>query len=184
MKEVCCGYPMEALGFRDEFEEHKKKVKELFPYNEAITLCPTCTAYFKEEYGIDAKHITQVLVEKMPKADLGITATYHDPCDLSRAISITEEPRQLLERIGVKLVEMKKARNLSQCCGGGGGILAYDVDMSDRVARNRIEQAKATGASVLTTACATCEQVLKKASKGDIQVRNISDLIWKALKKT
>ncbi|HID32247.1 MAG TPA: FAD-binding protein, partial [bacterium (Candidatus Stahlbacteria)] len=25
MKEVCCGYPMEALGFRDEFEEHKKK---------------------------------------------------------------------------------------------------------------------------------------------------------------
>ncbi|HID32130.1 MAG TPA: 4Fe-4S dicluster domain-containing protein, partial [bacterium (Candidatus Stahlbacteria)] len=85
VKEVCCGYPMEALGFRDEFEAHKKKVKGLFPFNETITLCPTCTAYFREEYGIDARHIVQVLMDKVPKVDLGITATYHDPCDLSRA---------------------------------------------------------------------------------------------------
>ncbi|MEW6685336.1 MAG: FAD-binding and (Fe-S)-binding domain-containing protein [Candidatus Edwardsbacteria bacterium] len=188
-KEVCCGYPMEALGFRKEFEEHKKKMQEIFPHKEAITLCPTCTAYFKEEYGINAKHVLQVILEKLPEAKLGGKVTYHDPCDLSRGAKIIQEPRDILKKLGVELVEMPHSKDLSRCCGGGGGILISDQALSDKIAQERIKQAIATKADTLVTTCATCEQVLKNAATvagqagaGSIIVKNIADLLWKAVR--
>jgi glycolate oxidase len=187
--EICCGYPMEALGFREEFEEHKRKLTELFPYKECITLCPTCTAYFREEYGINARHVLEVFLEKAPETHLDMKVTYHDPCDLSRGIGLYNEPRELLSRLGVEVVEMKQNKNLSRCCGAGGGILMYDPDMADALGKTRVRQAIATGAETLVTACATCEAALKKAAAaldeegaGKVAVRNISDIMWKALK--
>lgn len=188
-KEICCGFPLYALGFREEFEPHRKKFLELFPEKEIVALCPTCTAFLHEEYGKEVKHVTQLILENLPEADLGIKATYHDPCDLCRVANVIEEPREILKKIGVELVEMEKNRKGSQCCGGGGGILMSDPDLSDRLAKIRIKQAVATGAPLLVTPCPTCEQVLKKAaaalgeSEGmNLTVRNISDLLWKALR--
>ena len=189
VQEICCGYPMEALGFREEFEEHKKKLQQLFPHKECITLCPTCTAYFREEYGIDAKHILEVFLDKAPEAGLDMKVTYHDPCDLSRGIGLFDEPRELLKKLGVEVVEMKQSKNLSRCCGAGGGILMYDPDLADNLGKTRVKQAIATGADTLVTACATCEAALKKAASaldeegaGKVAVRNISDIMWKAVK--
>jgi glycolate oxidase len=187
--EVCCGYPMEALGFKEDFKNLKKKLNELLPQKEVITLCPTCTDYLREEYGKDAKHVLQVVAEKLPAGELGGKVTYHDPCDLSRAAKVIDEPRQILKKLGVELVEMARTKDQSMCCGGGGGILMSDAELSDEIAGRRIRQALATGADTLVTACATCEQVLKKGAaavgesgNGSITVRNISDLLWRALR--
>ncbi len=187
--EICCGYPMEALGFTKDFAEHKKKLEKLLPQKEVITLCPTCTDYLREEYDKDAKHVLQVVAEKLPAKKLGGKVTYHDPCDLSRAAKVIDEPREIIKRLGVELVEMGRTKDQSMCCGGGGGILMSDADLSNEIAVRRIEQARATGADTLVTACATCEQVLKKGAmavgqsgNGGMTVRNISDLLWKALK--
>lgn len=189
VEEICCGFPMEALGFRKEFEAHKEKLRKLFPYKECITLCPTCTAYFREEYGINARHVADVFLERAPEADLGLTVTYHDPCDLSRGISLIDEPRELLKKLGVKVVEMKQNRDQSRCCGGGGGVLMSDPALSEGLSMTRMKQAADSGADTLVTACATCEATLKKAASaldeqggGKIAVRDISDVMWKALK--
>jgi len=191
VKEVCCGYPMEALGFAEDFEDHQKKFKELFPFDNAITLCPTCTVYLNEAYKIKAKHAMQVIAEKLPGADLKKLSgkvTYHDPCDLSRGAKITKEPRDIIKQIGLELVEMKYKNNTSRCCGGGGGILVSDNPLSARIAANRIQEALKTKAETIVTACATCEQVLKTAAtaaadKGDgkINVMGLQQMIWKAL---
>ena len=68
-------------------------------------------------------------------------------------------------------------------------MLMSDPDLSDGIALRRIDEALATGAETLVTSCPTCETVLKKAAKaadeagkGRIRVRNIEDLIWKAIK--
>ncbi|MEE8597540.1 MAG: (Fe-S)-binding protein [bacterium] len=187
--EICCGYPLYALGFRKEFAEHKKKFLEIFPEKEIVALCPTCAAYIHEEYGKDVKHITQFILEHLPEKNLGLKATYHDPCDLSRVMNITEEPREILKKLGIELVEMPRNRKTSHCCGGGGGILMSDVNLSDDIAIVRIKQAIETGAPLLITPCPTCEQVLKKAAatvkekgEGDITVKNLSDVVWKALR--
>jgi glycolate oxidase len=193
VKEVCCGYPMEALGFVKDFEEHKKKFKELFPFKTAITLCPTCTVYLKEAYGIDAKHAMQAIAEKLPNATIKKMSgkvTYHDPCDLSRGAKITKEPREIIKMMGLELVEMKFKDNTSRCCGGGGGALVSDKELSDKIAEARIKEAMKTGVDTLVTACATCEQVLmnaasalaeKEKDNGKIKVMGLQQMIWKAL---
>lgn len=187
-EEICCGFPFMALGFRKEFEAWKKKFLELYPEKEIIALCPTCAAFLHEEYGKDVKHVTQKLLEFVPEAKLGIKATYHDPCDLSRVLNIIDEPREILKKIGVEVVEMEKNGKSSYCCGGGGGILMSDAELSDKIGKTRIRQASATGAELLVTPCPTCEQVLKKAAAASgeegnsIKVRNLGELVWQAIK--
>jgi len=192
MKEVCCGYPMEALGFVKDFEAHKKKFKELFPFKTAITLCPTCTVYLREAYGIDAKHAMQAIAERLPKVNMKKTSgkvTYHDPCDLSRGAKVTKEPREIIKQLGLELVEMKFNDNTSRCCGGGGGVLVSDKPLSDVMAEARIKEAVKTGVDTLVTACATCEQVLmnaatayaEKTGNGRIKVMGLQQMVWKAL---
>jgi len=188
-KEICCGFPMEVLGFREEYEEHKKKFKKYFPHENAITLCPTCTVFLNEGHNIDAKHVLQVILEKIPKANLGLKVTYHDPCDFSRGLKIIEEPREILKKLGVEIVEMEHSRENSRCCGGGGGILMTDQKLSDNIAKKRIYEALETEVEILVTSCPTCETVLKKAAQEiseeegkTISVRNIEDIIWMGLK--
>jgi len=188
-KEICCGFPMEVLGFEKEFEQHKEKFLKHFPYKEAITFCPTCTVFLKEGYGVNAKHILQMIAEKIPEAHLGMKVTYHDPCDFSRGLKIIDEPRKILKKLGVEVVEMKQNKEQSRCCGGGGGILMSDQTLSDTIAKKRIQQALETGVDTLVTSCPTCEQVLKKAATDvgahegkTIVVRSIEDIIWEGVK--
>jgi Fe-S oxidoreductase len=187
--EICCGFPMQALGFAEDFEEHKEEFLKAYPQKELIAFCPTCTMFLKEEYGLDVKHAMQAILERLPEADLGMKVTWHDPCDLSRGLGIIEEPRAILRKLGCEVVEMKHHGKESQCCGGGGGILMSDESLSDKIALARIREAVETGADTLVTSCPTCETVLKKAAATinekegtNIVVRNIEDIIWKGLK--
>jgi len=189
VKEICCGFPMEVLGFKDEYEKHKIDFKKQFPYNDAIALCPTCTVFLKEGHKIKAKHVLQVILEKIPKANLGLKVTFHDPCDFSRGLKIIDEPRKILEKLGVEIVEMKNNKENSRCCGGGGGILMTDQELSNDIAKKRIHEALETGVDMLVTSCPTCESTLKKAAQEisekegkTITVRNIEDIIWRGLK--
>ncbi|MDO9537795.1 MAG: (Fe-S)-binding protein [Thermoplasmata archaeon] len=188
-REICCGFPMEVLGFKDDLEKHKGQFKVLFPHKEAITLCPTCTVFLRVGHDVDAKHILQIILDKLPEANLDMKVTFHDPCDFSRGLKIIDEPRQILEKLGVEVVEMKNNKGNSSCCGGGGGLLMSDSKLSDDIALARIRQAIDTGADTVITTCPTCETVLKKAATQikelegkDIVVRNIEDIIWKGLK--
>ena len=58
---------------------------------------------------------------------------YHDPCDLGRHLNIFEPPRNIVKSIpGVTLVEFKNNRLLAKCCGGGGGLKAFNNELSER----------------------------------------------------
>jgi len=188
VKEICCGFPMEVLGFEKELKIHEEKFKKAFPYNEAITFCPTCTVFLKEGYGIQARHVLQEILDKIPQAHLGIKVTYHDPCDFSRGLKILDEPRKILKKLGVEVVEMKQSKGQSRCCGGGGGILMTDQKLSNDIAKKRVYAALETGVDTIVTACPTCETTLKKAASEisesggkTISVKSIEDIIWMGL---
>ena len=186
---LCCGYPMSVLGFKKSLEEYRKRFLDRFQPADVVAFCPSCALFLNEEYGFNAKHVMHAILENLngtypePKVK---KVTYHDPCDMSRGLQVTEEPRQILEKLGYEIVEMKHNRKQSRCCGGGGGILTSDLEMSGDISKSRIEEALDTGAEMLVTACPTCEQVLKKASGAfkdrKLPVKELSDLVWDALK--
>ena len=192
VEETCCGYPLKILGYEDAYKKQKEQFKKMIPQGDVITFCPTCYMFIEEEYEDNNKplHILEVIAEKLKEVDIkpvGGKVAYHDPCHLARGAGIIEPPREILKAIGTELVEMAKSKELTQCCGGGGGIITSDADLSGRMGKARAEQAMAVGAETLTTVCPTCELTLRAgamaAENGSkIKVANMLDLIWKAIK--
>lgn len=117
---------------------------------------------------------------------VSLTVTYHDPCRLGRlgepykhwkgkrvkygrydpptkelrqgTYGIYEAPRTLLNHIkGLKLLEMERNREYGFCCGAGGGAGYTYPAFSAATAKERIEEAAATGARALVTSCPWCE---------------------------
>jgi len=171
--EYCCGFVADALGFEDDFKQIKQKNREVVTYSDFITVCPSCTHYFRTEYSLNPKHVLSVVVEnldklkwKRPRGADGkkLRVTYHDPCDLGRRLKMFDEPRKILQAMGVELVEMKNNRAFSVCCGAGGGILSTDKELSREMAKNRMRQAADTGAEAVVTCCPTCELSLLRGS--------------------
>ncbi|MBN2858688.1 MAG: (Fe-S)-binding protein [Sphaerochaetaceae bacterium] len=97
---------------------------------------------------------------------------------------IYDEPRHILESIpGINLVEMERIREFSYCCGAGGGAPEAYPEYSSWVARERMEEAKATGSQALVTACPWCRTSFTSASRDEdsMQIVDILDLVRKAL---
>jgi len=190
--ETCCGMPFAVLGDKMGFKNQQKKFTESIPdrNQEFIVLCTTCMFFITKKYpDLKAKYVIKEIVERFyDNKDkikrLNIKVTYHDPCNLARGLGMVDEPRWLLREIGAELVEMSSYGKEAQCCGGGGGLLATDNELADRLAEKRINQALETGAEYLATLCPTCELNLKKAALklgGKIKVTNLLDLVWEAL---
>ena len=89
--------------------------------------------------------------------------TYHDPCQLARNGGVMDEPRRVLRALAADFVEMTPNREENWCCGGGGGLVAMgEEDFRMRSSRVKAEQMKATGASVVVTACENCHSQLSE----------------------
>jgi len=110
----------------------------------------------------------------------------HDPIEiLSRGTyGVYEAPRNVLKRIpGLRLVEMERTKEYAWCCGAGGGIKDAYPDFAIWTALERIEEAKAAGASMLVTACPWCERNFNDAlseNGGNIKVCDIVELVQQA----
>lgn len=136
--------------------------------------------------------------------EVPLVVTYHDPCHLGRMsdpyvgqwqgdkllrpsrlkrpgrYGVYDAPRKVISAIpGLKLVEMERIREYSWCCGAGGGVLEADPDFASWTARERIEEALATGADALVTACPWCVNVFTETVEetgADLAVLDLSEL--------
>jgi len=101
------------------------------------------------------------------------------------AFGIYEPPRNVLRAIpGIELVEMERNREGAWCCGAGGGAREAYPDFSNWTARERLEEAAATGAEAIVTACPWCERNFLDASgKGGakLKVLDVIQLVEQAL---
>jgi Fe-S oxidoreductase len=168
--EVCCSYIVGAVGFEDDFECAQARFRQVYgPHleDEILTVCPTCTATLSGEYGLNVKHALVAVAERLQEMDLkplNRRMTYHDPCHLGRMLGVTEEPRQILEALGVEVVEMEHHGIFSTCCGGGGGVLDVDRNLAVEVSKNRVRDAVAVGVDTIVTACPTCQPTLLRGA--------------------
>ncbi len=92
--------------------------------------------------------------------------SFHDPCYLGRHNHVYEAPRDVLDAIpGLKRVEMKRCRDRSFCCGGGGLMLFYEPKQEERMGVVRVRMAAEAGANVIVTACPYCLTNIEDAIK-------------------
>jgi len=62
-------------------------------------------------------------------------------------------------------VEMKRSRDRSFCCGGGGLMLFYEPKEEQRIGVKRVQMAADAGANVIVTACPFCMVNIEDAIK-------------------
>jgi heterodisulfide reductase subunit D len=201
--EKCCGSTLLRLGEKEKAKVLALENLKLFKKANArriVTACAGCYKTLYQDYPkltgekLPVVHVTQLLAElieggKIPLADKAGASkvTYHDPCHLGRHTKMYEWPRRVLMKLpGIELVEMERTKEKSRCCGAGGGLKTLDQALALKVAERRIEDAEATGASILVTSCPFCEQTLREAARrrgGMIGVTDITELIVQRMKK-
>jgi len=120
------------------------------------------------------EHISQVIARGVKSGKIRFTPirtsdkvyTYHDPCYLGRHNQVYDDPRTVLDAIpGLKRVEMKRSRDRSFCCGGGGLMLFYEPKEEERIGVKRVRMAAEAGANVIVTACPFCMENIEDAIK-------------------
>ena len=94
--------------------------------------------------------------------------TYHDPCHLGRYSGIYEEPREVIELLGGKLVEYEKNRENAFCCGGGGGVRANFPDLAKDIAKLK-ESNLPTGSVKIISPCPLCYANIKSVSDKSVE---------------
>ncbi|MDN5205213.1 (Fe-S)-binding protein [Fulvivirgaceae bacterium BMA10] len=199
-EETCTGDPARRAGNEFLFQmQAVANIQVLNGYNikKIVTACPHCFNTIKNEYpelGGDyevihhATYLQQLIDEgkiilKGGGEFKGKRITYHDSCYLGRANNIYEAPRTVLEALDSELVEMKRCRTKGLCCGAGGAQMFKDAESGDKeINIERTEEALATGANIIASACPFCmtmmsDGVKNKEKEDKVKVLDIAELI-------
>ncbi|HLZ81627.1 MAG TPA: (Fe-S)-binding protein, partial [Ktedonobacteraceae bacterium] len=164
-----------------------------------ITACPHCFNTIGNEYpqlggNYEVIHhtvfINKLLAEKkinLPEGFDQRKLTYHDPCYIGRYNDIYDEPRDILKVLNSNdVTEMKRNRNKSFCCGGGGGRAWMEEKIGKRVNQTRVKEALDTGAEVLAAACPFCITMFDDGIKGveaedKMKIEDIAEIVARAI---
>jgi len=202
-EEHCCGYLAYLTGsekFQEFINQNVERFSKYAP-RRIITTCAGCYKTFKElypkhsDFKVEVFHIVEYLDQLIASGKLKFQkpfdkkVIYHDPCDLGRHMNIYEPPRKILQAVpGLTLLEFKENRSLAKCCGGGGGLKAFDNDLSGDIAYRRASEAADLGAEIVVSACPSCKSSfqqaaarLRKEKKGRLKVMDITELVAEAL---
>jgi Fe-S oxidoreductase len=122
----------------------------------------------------------------------GRSITYHDPCYLGRHNKVYEAPRELIGASGATLTEMPRHGNLSFCCGAGGARMWMEEHIGKRINHTRVDEALATGASTVATACPFCRVMVgdgvndrsEAAGRGEVDVRDVANVLLDSIDRS
>ena len=194
VEEWCCGFPLIIAGMG-------QAVKELIEHNVAavrklgaktlVAACPSCFHTWEHTYpevigeplGFEVKHTTQFLEELVTDGQIKLGSfsqpvTYHDPCDLGRTSGIYDAPRNIINAIpGIEFKEMAEVGDYALCCGGGGDVEMADADLVAAVSKRRLQQAQATEAKVILSACQQCKRTLTASTRREKVRMRVLDVV-------
>ncbi len=202
-EEWCCGFPLILAGMGNaikELVEHNVATVRRTGARRLITGCPSCYHTWLHDYprimgeplGFEVQHLSQLLEELIAGGHIKLgeferSVTYHDPCDLGRSSGVYDAPRNVIRSIpGISLTEMEENRRNALCCGGGGDVAMTNEELVDAVGRRRVEQAQATGAQVLLSACQQCKRTLMNAVRQEkvrMRVLDIVELVARVMEE-
>ena len=165
-----------------------------------VVTCPHCFNTLGREYrqlgaNYTVLHHTQLLnrlvrdKKLVPVSPVSEDITYHDPCYLGRHNKVYEAPRELIGAAGAKLTEMPRHADRSFCCGAGGARMWMEEHIGKRINHERVDEALATGATTVATACPFCRVMVtdgvndrqEAAGREGVDVRDVAQLLLESL---
>lgn len=178
-KERCCGADLLLAGDVDSFQKLAQLNVETIRASGAtkvVFTCAECYNAFKNEYPaytgqhpFEMLHLTELLAGEIGSGNLtfeplpGIV-TYHDPCRMGRYLKVYEPPRTVIRSVpDLELVEMEDNRERAMCCGSTAWVNCSGC--SKLIQREKLRQARETGAPVMLTTCPKCQIHLTCASR-------------------
>src|SRR5665811_2046063 len=203
-EENCCGIPMLVSGRWDVWESnmrHNIDTMKAHGVEEVVTSCPACYLVWKTyypqwceklgiEYGIEARHYSEVLSEKIESGELELpgridkTVTFHDSCHAGRACGLYEPPRDLLTAIpGVELKEMQHNREDGLCCGSVLTLIG-DPPAAHQIGDARLQEAVDIGVEDVVALCPCCQFQLRVSADKmgtNVKVHDLSHLVATAM---
>ncbi|MFX1373951.1 MAG: (Fe-S)-binding protein [Promethearchaeota archaeon] len=180
--EHCCCSPILRTG-------QINPVNDIMNYNitqinnagarKVITSCAGCYRTMKKDwiklgadYNFEVYHTVDLIKQLLDEGSMKIksefkkTLTYHDPCHLGRHIGKYDVPREIYKKIpGINFVEMKRNRENAWCCGAGGGVKIGYPEWSVEISKERLDEAKETGATIISSICPFCRTNLSDANE-------------------
>ncbi len=208
--ETCNGDSARRSGneflFQQLAAQAKESLDDLFEGVETVdrkivVTCPHCFNTLGREYkqlgaNYTVLHHTQLLnrlvrdkqlVPVSPASPQDVT--YHDPCFLGRHNKVYEAPRELINAAGAKLAEMPRHADRSFCCGAGGARMWMEEHIGKRINHDRVDEALATGATTVATACPFCKVMVsdgvndrqEAAGREGVDVRDVAQLLLESL---
>lgn len=201
-EESCTGDPAKRAGNEFLFQMQAATNIEVlngYEIKNVVTACPHCFNTLKNEYpalggNYEVMHHTQFLKNLLNEGRLkveggkfkGKKITFHDPCYLGRANGEYEAPRDLLRKLEVELVEMRKCKKNGLCCGAGGGQMFKEPEPGNKdVNIERTEQALETQPEVIAAGCPFCNTMMtdgvkNKEKEDSVAVMDVAEMIANA----
>jgi len=201
-EESCTGDPAKRAGNEFVFQMQAVtniEVLNAYEVKKIVTTCPHCFNTLKNEYpelggNYEVMHHTQFLKTLLDEGRISIEGgkyagkriTFHDPCYLGRANGVYEAPRELIRKLEVELVEMKRCKSNGLCCGAGGAQMFKDAEKGKKeIFVERTEDAIETKPDFIATGCPFCNTMMtdgvkNKEQEKSIQVMDIAELVANA----
>ncbi len=201
-EESCTGDPAKRAGNEFLFQMQAVtniEVMNAYEVKKIVTACPHCFNTINNEYpqlggNYEVMHHTQFLKSLLADGRLkveggkfkGKKITFHDPCYLGRANGEYEAPRDLLRKLEVELVEMKRCKTNGLCCGAGGAQMFKEPEPGNKdINIERTEEAIETGAEIVAAGCPFCNTMMTDGVKGTgkegaVEVMDVAEMIANA----
>ena len=198
LKRVCCGLEAWEAGYDSDARKIMRRNAEVFReggFDKVITTSPGCYKMFLENYpevipdwDVHVENIWGLILARLRKKSKLVQnkameiVTFHDNCYLGRHCDIYDDPREILEAIGYEVKEMVNSRGDSFCCGSCGALKFSDPKLADKVARERVLQAKRIGVRKMIVVGFDNYDILKR-NVGDsgVEVFEMSEVLAHAL---
>ncbi len=196
--EFCCGiYPYNAGKLeiaREIFLENIEKFKKL-GVKRIIVPCAGCYRCFSKYYpdllgktDFEVFHIIQILNDLLKSEKITLrnnrhSFTFHDSCRLGRKAGFYNEPREILEEMGIEIEELTENRENAYCCGSGSGVRSIDKELSLNIGLKILEESKQNTIIATCPFCIFNLRYIAYKTNSDKKLVHISNLVFENLAK-
>jgi L-lactate dehydrogenase complex protein LldE len=167
--QTCCGQPAFNSGDQSSAQQLARQLIEVFEkYSCVVVPSGSCAGMIKHHYpklwdeGSEWNRRAEALAAKsfelseflvklagMNKIDARYqgSACYHDSCAGLRELGVKQQPRGLMRQ--VQGLDIKPLHEEDRCCGFGGMFCVKNPEISDAMARRKIDNIIASGADTV-----------------------------------